>query len=65
MWQIRERCIYGFGIGNLWETQHLKGLGIEWRIILKWILKELCVRIWAELLWLRVTISGELLISKA
>ena len=54
----------GFGIGNLRETQHLEGLGVEWRIILKWILKELCVRIWTELIWLTVTISGELLIRK-
>jgi len=42
----------------------LEGLGVEWRIILKWILKELCVRIWTELIWLTVTISGELLIRK-
>jgi len=32
-------------------------------IILKWILKELCVRILTELILLRVTISGELLIG--
>jgi len=62
MWQIRERCILGFGIGDLRETQHLEELDLEWRIILKWILKELCVRIWTELILLRVTINGEMLI---
>jgi len=44
------------------ETQHLEGLDVEWRIILKWILKELCVRIWTELILLKVTVSGELLV---
>jgi hypothetical protein len=26
MWQIRERCIQGFGIGNVRETHNLQGL---------------------------------------
>ena len=41
----------------------MEGLDVEWGIILKWILKELCVRILTELILLRVTISGELLIG--
>jgi len=32
-------------------------------IILKWILMELFVSLWTELILLRVTISGELLIE--
>jgi hypothetical protein len=55
MWQIREGYIQGFGIGNLRETQHLESLGVKLRIILKHILEELCVRIWTELIWLRVS----------
>jgi hypothetical protein len=32
----------------------LESPGVKLRVILKWILKELCVRIWTELIWLRV-----------
>jgi hypothetical protein len=35
-----EKCIQGFSAGNLKERDHLKGLGIDGRIILKWVLKK-------------------------
>jgi hypothetical protein len=35
-----ERCIQGFDGEKLRETDHLKDLGLEGRIILKWISKQ-------------------------
>ena len=34
-----EKYVCGFGGGNLKERDHLNALGIDGRIILKWILK--------------------------
>jgi hypothetical protein len=34
-----EKCVHGFGGGNLKERANLDELGIDGRIILKWILK--------------------------
>ena len=30
----------GFGWGHLSEIEHLEELGVDWRVILKWILKK-------------------------
>jgi hypothetical protein len=35
----QERCIHGFSLGDLREGDHLEGLGIDGRIILKQIFK--------------------------
>ena len=36
-----ERCgAYRVFMGNMWERDHLKGLGLDGRIILKWIFKK-------------------------
>jgi hypothetical protein len=32
-----ERCIYGFGGGNLRERDHLGDQGVDGKIILKWV----------------------------
>jgi hypothetical protein len=32
-------------------------LGINWRIILKWILREWCWRVWIRFIWLRMGTS--------
>jgi len=35
-----ERCIQGFGGGDMVETDYLQGIGEDGRIILKWIFKK-------------------------
>jgi hypothetical protein len=32
-----ERRINGFWLGNVKEGDHLEDVGVDWRIILKWI----------------------------
>ena len=51
----------GFGVGKPEERGHLEGLGIEERIILKWMLKKQDGKAWTGLLWLRIGTSGRLL----
>jgi len=35
-----ERCIHGFGGGNLRERDHLGEAGVDGRIILRWIFRK-------------------------
>jgi len=49
-----------FEWGYLKERSHLEDLGIDGRIILKWILKKENGRVWTELMWLRAGTSGRL-----
>ena len=48
--------------GNLKERNHLEDLGIDWKIILKWILNKL-VEVWAGWLGLRLGTSCGLLLT--
>jgi hypothetical protein len=44
----KGRCVQGF-VGNLRERSHLKDLGIDGRIILKWILNTCNGEAWIDL----------------
>ena len=43
------------------EGDHLEGVGLVGRIILKWMFKKWNGKVWAGLLWLRIGTDGGLL----
>jgi len=45
----------GFGGKILRKRIHLEGLGVDGRIILRWVLKKQAVRAWIGFAWSRVT----------
>ena len=51
----------GFLWGDVTEGDHLEDVGIDGRIILKWILKRCLARVWIGLTWLRIWTGGGLL----
>jgi hypothetical protein len=50
-----------YGGGNLRERGHSEDISLNERIILKFIAKELFVRAWTGLRWLRIGTRGGLL----
>jgi hypothetical protein len=49
----------GFWWGGLLERNHLEDSGMDRRIILNWMLKNLVGEVWSGLIWLRIGTSGE------
>jgi hypothetical protein len=47
--------------GNVMERDHLEGVRIDERLILKLILKKEPERVWSALFWLRIRADGRLM----
>jgi len=53
-----ERCIQGFRWGNLKERHHLEDIGVNGRIILRWMLKKWNLGALTGSSWLRIGTGG-------
>jgi len=53
----KEKCTV-FWCRNLKEREHLEDIGLDRRIILKWVLKQGWV--WTGLIWLRTGVNSDL-----
>jgi len=51
----------GFWWGELKGKKHLEDLGVDGRMILRWIFRKWDVWAWTGLIWLRIGTGGELL----
>jgi hypothetical protein len=56
-----ERCIQGFGGGNMKERGHLEDPGLDAKIILRWIFRKWDVGPWTGSICLRIRTGGGLL----
>ena len=56
-----EEVNKGFWWQNLKERDHLGDLGVDERIILKWIFKKYDSRVRAGFMWLRIMTRGRFL----
>ena len=48
----------GIGWGNLRERDDLEDLGVDGRIILRWIFRKWDVGVWTGSIWLRIGTGG-------
>jgi hypothetical protein len=55
---VESTGIQGFGGGNLRERNHLEDLGVDGRIILRYIFRQWDVRAWSGSIWLRIGTDG-------
>jgi len=59
MWQVLEtgEMNTGFWWGHPMDRDNLENLGVDRRIILKWMFKK-CDGEWTGIIWLRIGTSG-------
>jgi len=54
----KERCIHGFWWGNVRARDNLEDLGVDGRIILRWIFRKWDVGAGTGSSWLRIGTGG-------
>jgi hypothetical protein len=54
---VEIRIVYTILVKNLKGRDHSEGVGIDGRIILKWILRKMCGKLWTGFIWLRIGTS--------
>jgi hypothetical protein len=54
-----RRGVYRILVGNVRERDHLEYPGIDWRIILRRILRNWDVGVWTGSSWLRIDTGGD------
>jgi hypothetical protein len=52
------RGVYRVLVGKPGERDHWRDLGVDGRIILRWIFRKWHVNIWTESSWLRIGTGG-------
>jgi hypothetical protein len=53
-----RRGVYRVLVGNLRKRHHLEELGVDGRIVLRWIFRMWDGRAWTGLIWLRIGTGG-------
>jgi len=53
-----RRGVYGVLVGNPEEKDHLENLGVDGRIILRWIFRKRDVGAWIGSIWFRIRTGG-------
>jgi len=51
---VKRKVHTEFWWGNLGEIEHFENLGLDKRVILKWVFKKYFGKAWTGLIWLRV-----------
>jgi hypothetical protein len=53
----KKRNVYNIVVGNLKGRDNLEDLDVNGRLILKWNIREIDLRVWAVFIWLTVWTS--------